>query len=202
MTNCEADIWRPRTECDNIFDGVDPTLINTEAAIIIGSEDPSVNPHTAEGPTLSQAKANATTAAKKLINTLGGNVDIGGPNSLVQAWNLVTAALERVLTISDRFYDINPAQVTGTAYIVKPGDVGLKTEVTNPALVTLTIDSSSANGVEIGQEAIFFISGVGITQVVATGGQTLISPAATAAGVGRSISLTYIASNTWLYTGP
>lgn len=58
------------------FPGNNPTLANADAAIIIGTASPNTDPHIAAGPSLIQAKANATTAANLTLQGVGGGVRI------------------------------------------------------------------------------------------------------------------------------
>jgi hypothetical protein len=60
----------------NLFPGADPTLLDSSAAIIIGTNTPDVSAHIAMGPTVIQAKADATTNADLHLQRLGGAVHI------------------------------------------------------------------------------------------------------------------------------
>lgn len=61
----------------NEFAGANPTLADYSAAIILGTNDPEIEPHIAIGPSLIQAKADENTAADIAINSLGGNSQLG-----------------------------------------------------------------------------------------------------------------------------
>jgi hypothetical protein len=204
MSDCDASIWKPRTQCENVFDGANPTLANELAALIVGTSDPTTGSHIAMGPQLIQAKANATEAQGMGINALGGDVTIGGEESTITAWNLEREALERVLTESDRFLPVAANPLTGVAHTIGGSNIGFITEVTNVAGTTLTINDSSKAGVNIGDIMSFFTrSNVGILGTNAVGDQFLIRPiSGTAVEFSRSCSFQYVAVDTWLYTGP
>ncbi len=59
------------------FAGIDPNLVNNDSAIIVGTDDPTNEPHMTAGPTTWQAKTNMTTAGLMEINPLGGPVNLG-----------------------------------------------------------------------------------------------------------------------------
>lgn len=61
----------------NMFSGPNPTLANTDAAIIIGTKDPTAGVYIAMGPTAIQCKSGPSTAIPIGINTLGGDVELG-----------------------------------------------------------------------------------------------------------------------------
>ena len=60
------------------FIGPDPDLTDTDAAIIIGTDEPATNNHVAIGPTTIYSKATTTTANNLKINPLGGGLQVGG----------------------------------------------------------------------------------------------------------------------------
>lgn len=66
-----------RTSTDHHFNGVNPDLVDADAAITIGGVDPEVNQHIAIGPTAIQSKSDGTSIGSMTINTLGGDVLIG-----------------------------------------------------------------------------------------------------------------------------
>lgn len=107
----------------------------------------------------------------------------------------------------DSFFSIGTT-ITGTSYLISSVDIAYKKECSNIAAVTLLIDDSSAEDVVVGTAMQFFVSAAGaagITGVTVDGGssQTLIQPdGGILVPTSRTMSLTYIRENTWLYTGP
>lgn len=68
-------VWKDALQVD--FDGPDPSLADSTAAIIIGTDDPDANRHIAAGGSIIQAKADATTADILYLNMYGGDVYVG-----------------------------------------------------------------------------------------------------------------------------
>ena len=202
--NCNANVWKPQTQCENLFPGDNPNLLTELAALIIGTEDPSTNTHLAAGPNTIQAKSRYDTATTLFLNPNGGIVYMGGTGSVIYAYNQDVAAQQRVLTLADRFFPLNAFVITGTTYNLSTVAVGKKTKVSNAAGCTITIDDSANAAYANGEEAIFIATGAaGITGISVTGSQTLIYPASgTAVPYGRSCSIQKLGTNEWLYTGP
>jgi hypothetical protein len=55
----------------------DPDLSDSGNSINVGTDDPDNDPHIAVGPSIIQAKSDGTTATDLVINSLGGDVQIG-----------------------------------------------------------------------------------------------------------------------------
>lgn len=201
--NKEVSTWRPRSACDNLMDGPEPTLTDELAALIIGTEDPVNNPHTAEGPSISQAKANATTAAKKFINSLGGDLQLGGVGSVITAQNPITAVQERVLTLTDQFLPLDPTEITAAVYVAQVSDFGKTRKHVVPAGGTIELGNGLAN-VPIGKTVQYLVQGAaGITDIFHTGAQFLIEPASgTVVPFGRTVTIMKTGSTQFQYIGP
>lgn len=202
MSDCEANVWKPAVACEKAFPGADPTLIDDTGAIFIGTEDTDF-PHTVEGPSSSQAKADTSTVATKKLNPLGGDVEIGGEGSSVKSWNTTTGELERTLTDNDRFFRLG-ISITLVAHTVNSTDIGFNKELANPAAITFTINNNSTNNVKEGDVASYFVTGaVGVVAINAIESQSLVAPAGgIAVPLGRSFTLQYLGNNFWLYVGP
>lgn len=205
--NSEVNVWRPRTSCENVHDGADPTLTDSDAAIAIGTETPDTAPNISIGPTLIQAKGTATTAAELKLNSLGGDITMGGSgvgSGTVYARNPNNDILERVLTITDQVFSMNVGnEITSATHNILSTEFYKKTihNVTSGGTLTIT---DALSGVDIGAEAVYLAhGGGGITGVSATGSQTLIAPASgTAVVYGRSCTIVKVDANQWQYIGP
>jgi len=207
MTDCNANIWKPQVQCENLFDGPDPDMTSEVAALIIGTDNPETEPGMAIGPKRIQSKSRYDTASTLYLNPYGGVVYIGGPGSSIYGWNQEVSpsgGYQRMLTLRDRFFPIFPVGISGTTFTLTTTYIGYKTKVTNAAGCAFTIDDAANSAYAVGEEAVFIATGAaGITGVTAVGSQTLIAPASgTAVPYGRTMSIQKIADNEWLYTGP
>lgn len=161
-----SDLSTPQTEL--IVSGPNPTLSSVDAALALvdTGDDPTTDPHIAQGWSIIQAKSNATSTGAIEINPLGGTVHLGanqlgasggvalhndnqtsaltdtGANGGLLVNNLATGAgLERALTTSD----ITPASVTNYSparynYVVNGTPSGFNYIANSvPAATTVTV---------------------------------------------------------------
>lgn len=171
----------------NKFPGSDPDLIDTDAAIIIGSNLPDDEQHIEIGPNDIQSKSDKTTASEIRINRAGGTVRIG--NAMIGDQVVIAIAVlqsldlndvlkttprhlggilvnntltgtgdERVLTESDKFDQVQ-ADNSSTTLFATGSDAGLYRRFT--AATTATLNFNDASGFSTDQHATYRAAGAG-----------------------------------------
>lgn len=166
------------TGLSGLFDGPDPTLANSAAAIIVGTSTPDVSPHVASGPTTTQAKADGTTAAPYFINPLGGGL---------RTANKAVTGTEQILIESDKVSDPNALTVSRNILIT---DANMWLYRDAAGAITLTIPQDLFLPGTPNQYAEFIIDNSDEAfsdNVVVAGGGTVVLIGSTTASPGNVI---------------
>jgi len=103
-----------------------PDLVDTSVALNVGAANPAISLHTEFGPGHIQAKNNATNAGQLILNTLGGDVEIGAQSGLgdVQLFDDGLAAARTVAPLSGGLEINNLVTGVGFERVLTTADIG------------------------------------------------------------------------------
>lgn len=146
------------TGSNAIIDGPDPTLADSSAALVTGTDDPDTSPHLAYGLTTIQGKSNSTIAANMTINPYGGDVLIGARNAgpgEVQLWHDQTRSLQTISggviaglsssTNTRIFNNTIRADNNGTPATLSVNDLGSDVQIGDPTGENIVINLRNIN---------------------------------------------------------